>query len=264
MYKEKKISLAVTSCKRLHLLKRVLDAFAVFCKDIEIIDSVIFFDDSSTDQEKQEMERILKELFPHKQLHINHIFPDSFPDNYRHSRILNLLREELKSNSIDYFFLLEDDYLFVDFFSIIENINLLETYPEYGYAGFAQAFKKFPDHIIPNEIGDYWEWVFDEAQPINCNLFIDKTSAIQNLIPDLWLTYINWPSFTLRPGTHHAERFLSIGEFSTSYDQNIMRTELEFAIRWSKNYKSLFHKRFHIVNLGFDSATSAYTLNNCK
>ena len=83
-------------------------------------------------------------------------------------------------------------------------------------------------------------------------------------MPDLWMTYINWPSFTLRPGTHHVERFLSIGEFSTTYDRDNMRTELEFAIRWSEKYKSLFHKRFHIVNLGFDSSTSAYNLNNCE
>ena len=264
MYQHKKISLAITSCKRLHLLSRVLKAFTVFCEDIDIIDNVIFFDDSSTEEDKVKMEILLSELFPNQNKIITHFYKDSFNDTYRHARILNNLREKLIETNTEYFFLLEDDYLFVDFFRISENINLLEEYPEYGYAGFAQSFKKFPDHIKPKQIGEYWEWYYDKNQTLNCNLFLDESSAIQQIIPDIWMTYINWPSFTLRPGTHHVGRFLSIGEFSTSYDRDNMRTELEFAIRWSKKYKSLFHKRFHIVNLGFDSSTSAYNLNNCE
>jgi hypothetical protein len=264
MYGNKKISLAITSCKRLHLLSRVLKAFTVFCEDMPIIDNVIFFDDSSTEEDKLKMGVLLSELFPAQNRIITHFYKDSFNDTYRHARILNNLREKLIETNTEYFFLLEDDYLFVDFFRISENINLLEEYPEYGYAGFAQSFKKFPDHIKPKQIGEYWEWYYDKSQALNCNLFLDESSAIQQIIPDIWMTYINWPSFTLRPGTHHVERFLSIGEFSTTYDRDNMRTELEFAIRWSEKYKSLFHKRFHIINLGFDSSTSAYNLNNCE
>jgi hypothetical protein len=264
MYKGKRVSLAITSCKRLHFLSRVLGAFKIFCRDLDIIDDIIFFDDSSSDDDKREMERLLYELFPDQNKIVTHFYKDSFNDTYRHSRILNELRKKLIETGSDYLFLLEDDYLFVDFFRISENIDLLENYPEYGYAGFAQSFKKFPDHIRPREIADYWEWHYDTTQEINCNLFMDESSAVQQLIPNLWMTYINWPSFTLRPGTHHVERFLSIGEFSTTYDRDNMRTELEFAIRWSKKYKSLFHKRFHIINLGFDSTTSAYNLNNCE
>lgn len=264
MIQQKKIGLAITSCKRLHFLRRVLKAFNIFCRDHELIDSIIFFDDSSPDGDKIEMEKILDELFPTQEKIITHLYQDSFQDTYRHSRILNLLREKLKENQIDYFFILEDDYLFVDFFNISETVELLEKFPEYGYVGFAQSFKKFPPHIQPKQIGDYWEWFYDPAQPLNCNLFLDESSAVQTLIPDLWMTYINWPSFSLRPGTHNVSRFLDVGEFSTDYDRNTMRTELEFAIRWSQKYKSLCHKRFHIVNLGFDSSTSAYKLNNCE
>lgn len=262
MYKNKKIALGITSSKRLSILLRVLEAFSIFCKDLEIIDKVIFFDDSSTDADKQIMNETLYESFGKDRCIITHFYHYSFTDTYRHSRILNMMREKLKENSIDFLFLLEDDYLFVDFFSIGETVDLLEQYPEYGYAGFAQSYKKFPPHIKPREIGDYWEWYYDPNQPINCNLFNDRTSAIQTLIPDLWLTYINWPSFSLRPGTHHVERLLSVGEFSTTYDrEDGMRTELEFSIRWSKKFKSLFHKRFHVFNLGWDSSNSAYTLN---
>lgn len=266
MYKDKKISLAITSSKRIHFLERVLKAFTIFCKDLDKIDSIIFFDDSSSDSDKIRMEKIIGELFPDKKRIVNNLYPHSFTDTYRHSRILNLLREELIKTESDYFFILEDDYLFVDFFEISETIDLLESNKEYAYCGFAQSFKKFPDHIKVKQIGDYWEWYYDPNLPINCNLFMDESSAVQQLIPNpnFWMSYINWPSFSLRPGVHHVERFLSVGEFSTTYDRVNMRTELEFAIRWSKKYKSLCHKRFHIINLGFDPSTSAYNLNGSE
>ena len=93
---------------------------------------------------------------------------------------------------------------------------------------------------------------------------MDDVGAIQTPISDFWMTYINWPSFSLRPGVHNVNRLLSIGEFSTSYDTENMRTELEFALRWSEKFKSLCHKRFHIINLAIDSSNSSYTINNSK
>lgn len=264
MYKEKKVSLVITSCKRIYFLRRVLKAFSVFCKDLDIIDNIIFFDDSSSEVDKKEMESLLEITFPSQEKVITHFYSDSFEDTYRHARILNEWRKKLIDLGSDYCFILEDDYLFVDFFNIGETIEILEEHQEYGYVGFAQSYKKFPDAIKPRELGDYWEWYYDDKLPINQNIFMDDVGAVQNLIPDLWMTYINWPSFSLRPGTHHVSRLLEIGEFSTTYDRDNMRTELEFAIRWSKKYKSLVHKRFHIINLGFDSSTSAYNLNNCE
>ena len=84
MYKNKIISLSITSCKRIHLLTRVLKAFTVFCEDFENIDNVIFIDDSSSDEDKVNMEKLLHELFPNKNIIIQHFYQDSFPDNYRH------------------------------------------------------------------------------------------------------------------------------------------------------------------------------------
>jgi len=263
MYKGKKITLTIMSCKRLHFLKRVLKAFHLFCTDLSIIDDVIFYDDSSSETDKKEMEVILNHYFSDKNIRITHFYPDSFPDSYRHSRILNDWRNKLKEISSDYDFLLEDDYLFVDFFKITEAIDLLEGYEEYAYVNYTQSYKKFPAHIKPIEIGDYWEWYYNPEMELNTYLFMDDVSAIQIVqSPDLWLTYFNWPSFSLRPGIHNVEKLLSIGEFITGYDISVMREELDFAIRWSKKYKTLCHKRFHVINLGFEPSTSSYTLNN--
>lgn len=262
MYNNKKVSLTITSSKRFELLSMVLRGFFTFCEDLSIIDNVIFFDDSSTEEEKTGMVLLLDKFFPNQKKIITNYYADSFNDGYRHSRILNELREKLIETDTDYFFMLEDDYLFVNHFNISETIDLLENHNEYAYVGLSQSYKNFPEGINPKFIGDYWEWYFDTNKPINENLFIDDVSAVQTLIPNLWMSYINWPSFSLRPGTHHVKKFISIGEFSTTYNTDIMRAELEFAIRWSKKYKSLCHKNFHIINLAWDSTNSSYTLNN--
>lgn len=264
MYKNKKISLTIMSCKRLHFLRRVIKAFSVFCLDSNIIDDIIFFDDSSTIEDKKEMEELLSQYFPITNKVIIHFDEHSFPDNYRHARVLNSWRDMLIKHDSDYSFLLEDDYLFVDLFKISEAIDALNLDEKYAFFSYAQSYKRFPDNIKPIEYENYWEWYYDPNLPLNENLFVDDVSALQVQIPNLWLTYINWPSFSLRPGVHNIKKLLSIGEFSTTFNSKETKVELEFAERWSKKYKSLCHKRFHIINLGFDPSTSSYTINNSK
>jgi len=77
MYREKKISLSITSCKRWELLERVLKAFKVFCKDSHVIDKILFYDDSSTDEEKRAMESLLEQLFPSHDKIITHFYMSS-------------------------------------------------------------------------------------------------------------------------------------------------------------------------------------------
>jgi hypothetical protein len=251
------------------MLKRVLKAFVVFCKDIELIDNIIFFDDSSSVEDKKEMEDLLLQLFPSKNLIIEHFYPDSFTDSYRHSRILNRWREILIETNTDYCFHLEDDYMFVDFFDLNTGVRVLNFNEDCGYVGYFQSYKNFPDEFQPRifKINDirFWEWIYIPSLPINENLFQDETGAIQALNgEDYWMMYINWPHFSLRPGIHDVKKLLTVGEFSVNYDTNTMRTELEFAIRWSKKFKTLCHEKFMVINLAWDESQSSYTLNNCK
>jgi hypothetical protein len=262
MYNNKKIGLTITSCKRIDLLRRCLKSFVIFCKEIDIIDEVLFFDDSSSDSDKLEMEELVKNLFEGKIIKFVHFYPDSFPKEYRQSHIMNRVREEIINSDIDFFFHLEDDYLFVNKFSIADSIDIMLEFPEYAYINYSHSFKNFPDHIKPRIIGDFWEWVYLKDLPLNEILFQDDVLAIQNLIPNIWIMYINWPYFSLRPGIHHVKKFLSIGEFSTNYGADTA-AELEFAARWSKKYKSLCNKNLNVIDLGFDvdGSKSSFKLN---
>ena len=265
MYNGKRVTLTITSSRRWHLLERVLRAFSLFCRDLDIIDDVVFFDDSSTDDEKALMESLLHELFPSKQVYVTNFYPESFTDGYRHSRILNSMRDKLIDTGSGYFFLLEDDYLFMDFFDLVPGLDLMVSEPKCAYVSYYQSMKKFPIGMEPDisEFGRvrFWKWPYDESLPLNCNLFYDDVGSIQTLVPGFWIMMINWPSFSLRPGIHDTVKFLSIGEFSTDYDPSTMRTELEFSIRWSKKWITYCHERFFVVNLGWDQTNNAYTLN---
>ena len=58
-YFGKKVSIVITSCKRFHLLRRTLYALSACCEDIDIVDNILFFDDRSSLEERQEMLRLL-------------------------------------------------------------------------------------------------------------------------------------------------------------------------------------------------------------
>ena len=267
MINGKIVSLSITSSRRLPMLERVLKAFSVFCNDLHIIDNIIFFDDSSTEEEKKKMETILNFRFPVQKKIIKHFYPDSFPDAYRHSRILNEWREKLIETNTEYCFHLEDDYMFLDFFDLETGIKVLDTKEECGYVGYFQSYKKFPKEYQPKtfEVNNikFWEWIYLPEKELNESLFLDEAGAIQTLQGNgYWMMYINWPHFSLRPGMHNVQKLLSVGEFSTSYDMSTMRTELEFSIRWAKQWKTYCHEKFMVVNLAWDESQSAYTLNN--
>jgi len=139
----------------------------------------------------------------------------------------------------------------------------MQNYNEYAYIGFCHSWKNFPIGIVPRRIiGNFWETIYFPNRPINDLLFMDYVAAMQTG-PNIWMQYINWPYFSLRPGVHDAKRLLSVGEFSTSYDTSKMSVELEFAIRWTnKGYKSMMYKHFCSLHTGQDASLSAYTLNN--
>ena len=60
-YRGKKVSVVITSCKRFHLLRRTLYALSACCEDIEIVDNILFFDDRSSSEERQEMLKLFNE-----------------------------------------------------------------------------------------------------------------------------------------------------------------------------------------------------------
>lgn len=263
MYNGKKVILTTTACKRINLLKAAIKSFGIFCEDLNIIDEIHYFDDSSTNQDREIALEFYKKYIPDKPIIFRFFEKETFPDNYRHARILNYWRLSIEQSNANYVFHLEDDHQFYNMFNLKEPINILENNDEYGYIGYCQSWKKFPDNMFPKKIiGNFWETVYFDNRPINDLLFMDDVMAMHTGL-DWWMYYINWPYFSLRPGIHHAKKLLSVGEFSTTYDREKMSVELEFAIRWkNKGYKSMMCKHFTSLHTGQNPELSAYKINN--
>lgn len=273
-YRDKKVIIAITSCKRLHLLRRVLYALSVCCEDIDIVDEILFFDDSSSEPEREVMKTLLEQYFPQTSVQRIYFNVDSFPEskkNYRHAMVLNVLRNKLIEVGADFYLHLEDDYQYVTSFKLSESIDVLMKHEQYAYVCHYQNYKRFPSHFNIKWVDNFWEWYYDDKLPLNCSLFKDDIGALQEAtlspheyVPGTWIMYINWPHFSLRPGVHDVHKLLTVGEYCTDYDIRNNSVEFEFALRWVKKYKMLCVKSFYILNLApnftINSEPSAYNL----
>jgi len=263
MYKGKKVILTTTACKRINLLKAAIQSFGIFCQDKNIIDEIHYYDDSSQPHERSTAIEYYHKHIPSANLIFRFFEKETFPDNYRHARVLNFWRNGIESSNADYVFHLEDDHQFYNMFNIGEAIDIMEQHPEYAYMGYCQSWKNFPVDMMPKQIiGNFWETIYLDNMPINDLLFLDDVMAMHTGL-DWWMYYINWPYFSLRPGVHHVKKLLSVGDFSTTYDREKTSVELEFAIRWKDmGYKSMMCKHFTSLHTGQNPELSAYKINN--
>jgi len=265
-YNGKKVTIVVTSCKRFHLLRRTLYALSACCEDLNIVDEILFFDDRSSLEDRQQMLKLFGEYFDKIPVHYLFFGEYSFkPEfkNYRHAMVLNTVRRRLIEMNSDYYLHLED------------SIDVLSKHEEYAYVCHYQNWKHFPKEYNIKWVDNFWEWYYDSNLPMNMAMFEDKILALQEAtlspheyVHRTWIRYQNWPHYSLRPGVHDVKKFLSIGEFSTDYDINTTSVEFEFALRWIKKYKTLCVKNFHVLNLApnftINSEASAYQLTYAK
>ena len=277
-YNGKKVSIVITSCKRFHLLRRALYGLSACCEDLNIVDEILFFDDRSSIEDRQEMLKLFGEHFDKIPVHYLFFGEYSFkPEfkNYRHAMVLNTVRRRLIEMNSDYYLHLEDDYQYMTSFRLSDSIDVLSKHQEYAYVCHYQNWKHFPKEYNIKWVDNFWEWYYDPNLPMNMAMFEDKILALQEAtlspheyVHRTWIRYQNWPHYSLRPGVHDVKKFLSIGEFSTDYDINTTSVEFEFALRWIQKYKTLCVKNFHILNLApnftINSEASAYQLTYVK
>lgn len=273
-YKNKKVVIAITSCKRFNLLRRTLYGLSVCCEDIGIVDEILFFDDSSSKYDRIETVELFKKYFPLTYVQNVYFEPDSFPvemKNYRHAMVLNTLRDKLIEVGADYYLHLEDDYQYVTSFKLSESIDALMNSDVYAYVCHYQSWKHFPEEFKIKWVDNFWEWYYDDKLPVNSVLFADKIGALQEAtlspheyVHRTWIMYINWPHFSFRPGVHDVKKLLTLDKFSTNYDIKVTSVEFEFAMRWVQKYKMLCVKNLHVLNLApnftINSEPSAYKL----
>lgn len=250
------ISLTITTCKRYSLFKKTIESFKEYCLDSELINEIFHYDDSSPTEDRLLMYSNLRTLFPNTIIHSIPFNSNNFLDGKRHMEIMKIWKYNNEKHELDYVFHLEDDWLFTEYFNLRDSIELLENNDDIAMVGFSWEKKEFPSEIfIPKQIGDFWEWYYSSKYEINEPLFLD-TVEMKYLPDGFWVKYINWPYFGFRPAVHDVKKLSVLDTFNGNMDS----FELEFAIRYSKLYKSFLHNKRICYHIGDD--ISAYNLNN--
>lgn len=272
------VTLTMTCSKRLHLFKRTLPSFIEHCQDSLLISKVLIFDDSSSTEDRFEMERIAESLFP--RTNIDFVYFDEMPTKYRHAYIMQHWLKMLKTN---YVFHLEDDRPMTDSFSLLEAIDIIKKDWEIAIVGFAQTLREFPEEylaeyrnteygknreLIYSKNHNYWVWPYIETREVGDAMFRDEvrsregSAELSNFTGDLinyWEMFINYPPFGLQPAVMDVNKLKMLGTFDL-----VDKLEGSFGRKMYKHFSSIFSLKSKSLHIGsqFYSEKSAYEMND--
>lgn len=266
------VTLTMTCSKRLHLFKRTLPSFLEYCQDSMLVSKIILFDDSSSEDDRFEMERIVENLFPN--INIDFVYFNHMPTQHRHAYIMQHWFTMLKTN---YVFHLEDDRPMVDSFSLIEAIELLKNDWKLLLVGYAQTLRNFPveylnkyknsefgkdKEIIYPKNSNYWIWPYIETHDIGECMFYDEVRSkegSEELNFSYWEQFLNYPAFGLQPSVMDVGKLKMIGNFEL-----VDKLEGSYGMRLWKNFysiHSLKRKSLHVAG-NYSGELSAYEMNS--
>jgi len=250
------ICLTITTSNRLDLFIQTIESFVKHCKDVELFDNVIHYDDSSSNEDRDKMNSILNNLFSNKLICTRRFNKESFTTKKRHCEIMKIWKKDIELLGFEYVFHLEDDWMFIKDFYLSDAIDILKNRQDIALIGYSWQQKKFPpDIFIPEIINNYWEWFYSNKYQVNEVLWLDEVE-IQYLPKGHWVKIFNSPYFGFRPAIHDVKKLKTLDTF----DINVDGFELEFSIRFSEKFKSFCHCDRIAYHIGKDN--SSYDINN--
>ncbi len=272
------VTFTMTCSKRLHLFKRTVPAFIEKCKDLHLITKVIILDDSSSEDDRYEMERLIENSFP--SINIDFIYFDNILTKYRHAYIMTHWFDALKTN---YVFHLEDDFLMIDEFSLKDSIDLIKSDWNLYSVGLYQSLREFPEEyleeyrttkfgknrdIIYSKNSNYWVWPFIENKPIGQSMFYDTVrcrEGSEEFNCNYWEYFTNYPPFGFQPGVMDVTKLKLIGNFDLvdRQDSSVAQIEGNYGLRLYKKFYAICSNKRKVTHLGshFYNEQSAYDLN---
>ncbi len=251
------IGISITTSRRIELFRTTIESLALNCVDKNLVDYFLHFDDSSSSEDRVEMEKSIRKNFPGARIYNFRFEKESISSNKRHMEIMRRWKKEVES-SCDFVFHTEDDWNFIREFSLLEIIEFLKNKPDTAYVGVSQELREFPPDITPKVDGSFWKWHFDPSRGIQENLFLDTKIMKKNPDPNFWCYYINWPYFGFRPGVWDTKK---ISEFGWIKENEIPNSsfELDFAKMLSEKYSSYCTTETTCDHIGIN--ISAYDIN---
>ena len=255
----------MTCSKRLHLFKKVLPSFKDHCLDLDLVSKLLIYDDSSSEEDRREMEELSKQLFP--SLDIEFKYFNEIPTKYRHAYIMQHWYDDIAD--FDYVFHLEDDRIMNLDFSLDEMATLMKNDETIGLVNIAQTKRNFPEDFLKtydfkieySKNENYWVWPYVRTKGCGEALFYDDVRCEEGTREygfGYYEYFINYALFGLQPCLMDVNRIRTIEKFRLTDS-----LEADFGLRYSEKYITICHnqsKSTHIGSIYFQE-TSAYDIN---
>ena len=251
--KEPLVTFTTTTCKRLDLFKKTINSFLTCCLDLTTlgIDKWYVIDDNSTEEDRDEMQR----LYPFITL------IKKTPSQKGHARSLNMLLKLIKTK---YLFNLEDDWQFYHPDNYMTYLyEIVNDDPNVKQALLNNTYGEVP--TSEKLVGGHYK----RSKGMELNYIIHeftRTDEDRTAFSTKWGFHPNcsyWPHFSLRPGLSDMAIFNELGIFQ----EDVWHFEMNYAYHYvDKGYQTAFLPGMvckHIGKLTSDkTGINAYVLND--
>jgi GR25 family glycosyltransferase involved in LPS biosynthesis/glycosyltransferase involved in cell wall biosynthesis/GT2 family glycosyltransferase len=211
-----RVTLSITSCRRLPLFIGTVSSFLNACTDIDLVDRFICVDDGSSESDRAEMQR----RFPFFE------FIWKGPADKGHVRSMNLIREAVRTPWLIH---LEDDWQFFARRPYIgEALEIFEENPEIGQVLFNRNYAETLDDrdigggVPKRSDGHGYRYLIHEYYPPKS----DAHRAFTERHPGRTSAW--WPHFSFRPSMVRTSVFAQVGRF----DESVRHFEHDYARRF--------------------------------
>lgn len=264
--KEQGFALTMTCSKRLHLFKKVLPSFKQYCEDSDLLSKIIIYDDNSSEEDRQQMEKIAEALFPNTDIIYRYF--NNIHTKYHHVYIMQHWYEDI--HDVDYVFHLEDDRIMTDYFSLFEMSEILKADDQLATVNIAQTKRDFPKEFIDqygfeieySKHKDYWVWPYVKEKPCGEAMFYDTVRCEEGSKEfgfGYFEYFINYAGFGLQPCLMDCKKIRTIEKFR--YAPSL---EADFGKRYSEKYITVCYNKSKSIHIGstFFQEQSAYEMND--
>ena len=246
---EPRVTLTITTCKRLDEFVRTMTSFLNACEDIDLIDRWICVDDNSSDADRAEMRR----LFPFFE------FVLKGPEEKGHARSMNIIRSRLTTPFVVH---MEDDWQFFVRRRYVEPaIEILQECPNVGQVIFNRNYAELLEHrrLPGGHLAFSWEHGYRFR--IHEHYAPESEDYRRFHAAHGWQSSnAHWPHYSLQPGVVKTSVLERIG----AYAEDSSHFELDYARRYQRaGFRSAFFDGVHCVHIGrLNSQRGDPTLRN--
>jgi GT2 family glycosyltransferase len=230
-----RVTLCVTSCRRLDLFIGTICSFLNACTDIDLVDRFLCVDDNSSAEDRDEMWR----RFPFFE------FIYKGPGDKGHSRSLNMIREAVRTPWLVH---IEDDWHFFAKRAYIgQALEILDELPDLGQVLFNRNYAETLDDRelpggFPRRSAEHGHrYVGHEHYPVESSEY-QRFQESHGRCSNAW-----WPHYSLRPAVVRTSVFERVGPF----DEGAAAFEHDYARRYvDAGFRSCFLDGVYALHTG--------------